>query len=64
MGLFRRKNRVKVKVFYVGNDNYVAMATNGERSVWNCYESTKEAAKEMALYKLRKFQEEGTQAKY
>ncbi|MDR7239144.1 hypothetical protein [Neobacillus drentensis] len=49
-----------MKVFYAGNDSYVAMATDGERAVWNCYGSTKEAAKEMALYKLRRFQEEGT----
>jgi hypothetical protein len=60
LGLFQRKNRVKVKVFYLGNDNYGAMATDGERSVWNCYGTTKEAVKEIALYRLRKFKVEGT----
>ncbi|MCM2531479.1 hypothetical protein NDK43_02525 [Neobacillus pocheonensis] len=60
MLFFLRKNRVKVTVFYDGNDSYKAMATDGKRSVYNCYGSTKESAKEMALYKLRKFQEEET----
>jgi hypothetical protein len=54
---FWKKNRIKVKV-YECNDGYDAMATDGERSVWNCYGSTKEVAKKMPLYRLQKFQEE------
>ncbi len=34
------------------------MATDGKRAVWNCYDSTKESAKEMALFQLRKAQKE------
>jgi hypothetical protein len=56
--VFRRKKRVKVTIFYNDIDGYRAMATDGERTVYNCYGSTKEAAKEMAIFKLRKFQEE------
>ncbi|MDR6999680.1 hypothetical protein [Neobacillus niacini] len=55
---FRKKKRIKVKVFYCGDEGYIAMASDGDRAVWNCYGSTNKAAKEMALYKLRKFQEE------
>jgi hypothetical protein len=57
--LFRRKNRVKVTVFKDG-DGYNAMATDNKLGVYNCYGSTEEAAKEIALYKFRKFQEEQT----
>ncbi|MEH7439548.1 hypothetical protein V7182_18890 [Neobacillus drentensis] len=60
MLLFRRKNRIKVTIFYNGDGGYKAMATDGKLGVYNCYGSTKEAAKEMALFKLRKFQEEQT----
>lgn len=54
---FRSKNRVKVNIVYIGDGSYVATATDGKRSVYNCYGSTKESAKEMALFRLRKFQE-------
>ncbi|MBT2697245.1 hypothetical protein J7E79_07450 [Bacillus sp. ISL-40] len=57
MLFFRRKNRIKVQVFYAGDDGYSAMASDGKLGVYNCYGRTKEAAKEMALYRLRKFQE-------
>ncbi|WHY94704.1 hypothetical protein QNK12_15120 [Neobacillus cucumis] len=53
----RKKKRVKVRVFYNGNEGYVAMATDGERAVWNCFGSTKKSAKEMALFNFWKFQE-------
>lgn len=35
-------------------DTYKAMATDGKTAVWNCYGSTPEAAKEMALYRMRR----------
>lgn len=55
--LFKRNN-VKVKVYHVSNECFSAWATDGKLNVYNCYGSTKEAAKEMALFKLNKFQEE------
>jgi hypothetical protein len=38
---------------YDFGDCYMAAATTKEFSVWNCYGSTKEAAREMALFKLK-----------
>jgi hypothetical protein len=48
---YYRRGKVK---FYVWNygDTYIASANNGKLSVWNCYGSTEETAKEMALYRL------------
>jgi hypothetical protein len=55
----RKKIGVEVKVWYFGEkEGYNAMASDGERTVWNCKGTTEEAVREMALYKLRKFQEE------
>ncbi|WP_180229971.1 hypothetical protein [Bacillus sp. AFS073361] len=53
-----RIKRVKVKVWYHGENNYNAMATDGKLSVFSCYGTTREAAEEMARYRLRIFQEE------
>jgi hypothetical protein len=43
--------------FFDYRDCYMAAATTKEFSVWNCYGSTKEAAKEMALFRIKQFQE-------
>ncbi|PAE33333.1 hypothetical protein [Bacillus sp. 7884-1] len=52
-----QKKHVKVKVYHYNEDSYVATATDGERTVCECYGSTREAAEEMARLKLRHFQE-------
>lgn len=57
-----RKNHVKVKVYHVSNDCFSAWATDGKLNVYNCYGSTKEAAKEMAMLKLSKIQDESAYA--
>jgi hypothetical protein len=44
--------------FYDYGDCYIASASTKECSVWNCYGSTKEAAKEMALFKLKQIPKE------
>lgn len=46
------RGKVKTRVFYYGDGMY-AFASNGFMSVYNCYGSTSETAKEMALYRLR-----------
>ncbi|QIZ08476.1 hypothetical protein HFZ78_18640 [Priestia megaterium] len=46
------QGKIKYKVFDHG-DTYKVMATDGRTAVWNCYGSTPEAAKEMALFKLK-----------
>jgi hypothetical protein len=56
--MFFRKNQVKVKVYHVSNDCFSAWATDGKLNVYNCFGNSKEAAKEMALFKLSKIQEE------
>ncbi|SDM16932.1 hypothetical protein [Bacillus sp. OK048] len=48
---YYRRGKIKFNVWDFG-DTYNAMACNGETTVWNCYGSTPEAAKEMALVKL------------
>jgi hypothetical protein len=54
--MMRKKKGVEVKVWYFGEkEGYNAMASDGERAVWNCRGTTEEAAREMALYKLRNF---------
>ena len=58
---FRKKDRLKVKVWTAEEDGYVAMASDGDRAVWNCYGSTREAAKEMAINKLRIYKEKITE---
>jgi hypothetical protein len=37
---------------------YQAWATDGKLTVYNCYGSTKEAAKEMALFRFHQVQDE------
>jgi hypothetical protein len=54
---FRRKKRVKVKIYSHNDNGFLAYATDGQMYFWNCFGSTKESAKEMALFKLRKEQE-------
>jgi hypothetical protein len=44
--------------FFEQGDCYMAAATTKEISVWNCYGSTKEAAREMALFKLKQVTKE------
>ncbi|MEH7749241.1 hypothetical protein V7659_30185 [Neobacillus drentensis] len=46
-----RKGKIRYHVFDFG-DTYNAMASDGKTAVWNCYGSTPEAAKELALYRL------------
>ncbi|MEY2195745.1 hypothetical protein AB7942_23875 [Neobacillus sp. BF23-41] len=48
-----RCGKIKYQVFVHG-DEYRVMATDGRTAVWNCYGSTPEAAKEMALYRMRR----------
>jgi hypothetical protein len=43
---------VAFHVLDYGN-TYHAIASNGKITVWNCYGSTREAAKEMAAFKLK-----------
>jgi hypothetical protein len=58
MFFLRRKKRIKVRTSLAENGGYYASATNGYMSVYDSYGSTKEAAIEMALFRLRKFEEE------
>lgn len=50
---YYRRGKPYVRVFDFGN-TYMATATDGETTVWNCYGSTPESAKELALWRLRK----------
>jgi len=54
---YYRRGKIRYHVFSNGR-SYNAFASNGNISVWNCYGSTKEQAKEMALFKLKKVMEE------
>jgi hypothetical protein len=49
---YYRRGKVRYHVFDFGN-TYNVFASNGKLSVSNCYGSTPEAAKEMALYRLK-----------
>lgn len=53
MLVFKDGRFIKVKIFDYG-DCYKAMASTKECAVWNCYGTTRELAKEMALFKLKK----------
>ncbi|NHC19534.1 hypothetical protein G6554_14775 [Bacillus sp. MM2020_4] len=46
------KKRIKVRVFDRG-DHFIAMASTKDQTVCNCYGSTREAAKEMAILRLK-----------
>jgi hypothetical protein len=48
-----RRGKIKYRINDF-SDTYTAMATDGKTAVWNCYGSTPESAREMALYKLRR----------
>jgi hypothetical protein len=52
MWLFKKDDHIKVRVFDFG-DSYMAMASTKNYSVLNCYGTTRENAKEMALFKLK-----------
>jgi hypothetical protein len=45
-------DKIKVKVFDCGNDTYNAMAFDSRYGVSNCYGTTQEKAKEMAILRL------------
>lgn len=49
---YYRKGKIKYRIFDFG-DTYMASASNGKITVYNSYGSTVEAAKEMALWKLK-----------
>jgi hypothetical protein len=53
MLFFNRKDRVKVKILDYG-DHFMAMASTKGCTVWNCFGTTPERAKEMALFRLKK----------
>jgi hypothetical protein len=53
MNYFKR-DKVKVKVFVYDADTYNAMAFDGKYGVSNCYGTTPEKAKEMAIIRLAK----------
>lgn len=48
-----RLGKIKYRVTYLG-DTYRASASNGKTTIWNCYGSTPEKAKEMAHFHLKK----------
>ena len=47
-----RSGKVRYRVWDYG-DSYNAMASNGQMTVYNCYGSTPEQAKEMAKFRLK-----------
>jgi hypothetical protein len=51
MNYFKRE-KVKVKVFTFDDNTHNAMAYDGKYGIANCYGTTAEKAKEMALLKL------------
>ena len=53
MFLFKDGRFIKVRILDYG-DYYKASASTKDCSVWNCYGSTREQAKEMALFRLKK----------
>ena len=53
---YYRRGRIKYWIYDYG-DSYLGMASDGNATVCNCYGSTKEAAKEMAVWKLTKLKE-------
>ena len=53
-----RKGKLKFTVLDFGN-TYNASVTDGKVAIVNCYGSTKEAAKEVALFKLKQHYAQG-----
>jgi phage-related protein len=47
-----RRGKIKIRVFKFG-DSYEVMASDGTTSVWNCFGSTPEVAKEIARFRLK-----------
>jgi phage terminase large subunit len=54
-----RPNWVDIVVIRTAEDTYVASAFDGTYGVYNNYGSTPEAAKEMALWNLKKWYKDG-----
>jgi hypothetical protein len=57
MNLFKtilNKDKIVVKIIIIHEGLYSAMAFDGIYGVYNCYGTTPEMAKEMALLKLKK----------
>lgn len=50
---YYRRGKIKFKVWKLG-DTYEVAASNGWETVVNCFGSTPEQAKEMAIYKLNR----------
>lgn len=50
---YYRRGKIRFYVWDLG-DTYNVSASNGKMIVYNCYGSTPESAKEMALYRLKK----------
>lgn len=48
---YYRRKKFKYTVFTF-QDTYMAMASDGKTTVYHCYGSTPEAAKEMTFYRL------------
>ncbi|MBT2727814.1 hypothetical protein J7E63_12785 [Bacillus sp. ISL-75] len=57
--IVKHNGRLVKMRFYDFRDCFMATASTSDCSVWNCYGSTKEAAKEMALFRLNQALEEG-----
>jgi hypothetical protein len=53
-----KREKVKVKVFPYFNETYIAMAFDGKYGVSNCFGTTSEKAKEMAVFRLKKCYED------
>jgi hypothetical protein len=49
---YYRRGKIKYVVWDYG-DTYMAAASNGHYTVWDCYGSTPEQAKEMATVRLK-----------
>ncbi|AZU62578.1 hypothetical protein [Neobacillus mesonae] len=59
MLLIKNSQFIKIRYFDYGN-YFMAMASTKDCSVWNCYGTTREKAKEMAIFKLNQvLKEEG-----
>ncbi|MEH7086698.1 hypothetical protein V7139_28815 [Neobacillus drentensis] len=49
---YHRRGKIKYRVWGFGIE-FRAYASNGNLTIWNCYGSTPEAAKEMALFRFK-----------
>ncbi|MDQ0154896.1 hypothetical protein [Robertmurraya andreesenii] len=48
-----RHGKIYVRVWDCHDGRYMATATNGIDYVWNCYATTPELAKELAIFRLK-----------